>query len=194
MNELKFICPSCGQRLAADHAAVGSTIQCPACEHTLQSPANPAARSTPLASGLRFADAEKTPEPQVGTAPDAPTKTFCTNCGKPVSAGNAFCGACGAATGPARSRALRPAPAAPSSSGLPETLAGGLCYLGFWVTGLVFLVIDKRPFVRFHAAQSIFTFVGLSVLWVVLGQLAGMAVSMQVHSSLRALQANPLQP
>ena len=28
-------------------------------------------------------------------------------------------------------------------------------YLVGWVTGLIFLLIDKRPFVKFHAAQSI---------------------------------------
>jgi uncharacterized membrane protein len=36
-----------------------------------------------------------------------------------------------------------------------------------WVTGIIFLIIDKRPTVRFHAAQSIVVFGGISVLlWI----------------------------
>jgi uncharacterized membrane protein len=37
-------------------------------------------------------------------------------------------------------------------------VAGLLCYLLGWLTGIIFLLIDKRPFVRFHAAQSIVVF------------------------------------
>ena len=47
----------------------------------------------------------------------------------------------------------------PASSGLDSNIAGLLCYLFGWVSGLIFLLIDKRPLVRFHAVQSI----GLSV-------------------------------
>jgi hypothetical protein len=47
-------------------------------------------------------------------------------------------------------------PAAQSpTAGLQENVAGLLCYILGWVTGIIFLLIDKRPFVRFHAAQSI---------------------------------------
>ena len=38
-----------------------------------------------------------------------------------------------------------------------------LCYLLGWLTGIIFLLIDKRPFVRFHAAQSIVIFGALFV-------------------------------
>ena len=38
---------------------------------------------------------------------------------------------------------------------------GLLCYVLGWVTGLIFFFIDKRPFVRFQAAQSIVVFGGL---------------------------------
>ncbi len=47
---------------------------------------------------------------------------------------------------------------------LPESVAGGLCYLFGWASGLVFLFVDRRPFVRFHAAQSIAVFATLSIL------------------------------
>ena len=48
-----------------------------------------------------------------------------------------------------------------SQTGLSENVAGLLCYILGWITGLIFLLIDKRPFVRFHAAQSIVVFLGL---------------------------------
>ena len=38
---------------------------------------------------------------------------------------------------------------------MAEKIAGLLCYVLGWLTGLIFFFIDKRPFVRFHAAQSI---------------------------------------
>jgi uncharacterized membrane protein len=37
-------------------------------------------------------------------------------------------------------------------------VAGLLCYLVGWLSGLVFFLIDKRPTVRFHAMQSIVLF------------------------------------
>jgi uncharacterized membrane protein len=52
---------------------------------------------------------------------------------------------------------------------MEENVAGLLCYVLGWVTGLIFLLIDKRPFVRFHAAQSLVTFGGLHVIHIVLG-------------------------
>ncbi len=46
-----------------------------------------------------------------------------------------------------------------TSSGIQQNLAGLLCYVLGWVTGVVFLVIEKENrFVRFHAVQSIVVF------------------------------------
>jgi len=43
-----------------------------------------------------------------------------------------------------------------SGSGLPENVAGALCYLLGPITGVVFFVIDRqRSSVRFHAVQAI---------------------------------------
>jgi uncharacterized membrane protein len=51
-----------------------------------------------------------------------------------------------------------------SSTGLQPNVAGLLCYLGGWISGIVFLVIEqKNKFVRFHALQSIITFGALTV-------------------------------
>jgi uncharacterized membrane protein len=59
-------------------------------------------------------------------------------------------------------------------SGLPENIAALLSYVLGWITGLVFLLLDKRPYVRFHAAQSIVVFLGLQILQAVLGSIFGM--------------------
>ena len=48
---------------------------------------------------------------------------------------------------------------AKSSTGLTENVAGLLCYVLGWVSGLVFVLIEQESnFVRFHAIQSIYVF------------------------------------
>jgi len=59
-------------------------------------------------------------------------------------------------------------------SGLSENLAALLSYVFGWITGLIFLLLDKRPYVRFHAAQSIVVFLGLHILRAVLAAIFGM--------------------
>ena len=56
---------------------------------------------------------------------------------------------------------------------MKENVAGALCYLVGWITGIIFLLIDKRPFVRFHAAQSIVVFGGLQIISLALGMFFG---------------------
>ena len=61
-------------------------------------------------------------------------------------------------------------PSKKSSTGLDENLAGLLTYVLGFITGIIFLVIEKdSKFVKFHAWQSIITFGGLMVLSIVLG-------------------------
>jgi uncharacterized membrane protein len=49
--------------------------------------------------------------------------------------------------------------------GLEENIEAALCYLGIWVTGLIFYLIDdKNKTIRFHAIQSILVFLPLSIL------------------------------
>ena len=56
-----------------------------------------------------------------------------------------------------------------SSTGLEENVAGFLCYLLGFITGIVFLVVEKKSsFVKFHAMQSTITFLGLFVIMGVL--------------------------
>ena len=57
-----------------------------------------------------------------------------------------------------------------SMTGLEPNVAGLLCYLGAWITGIIFLILEqKNRFVRFHALQSIIVFGTLMVAAVLLG-------------------------
>ncbi len=59
---------------------------------------------------------------------------------------------------------------AKSSLGLEENVAGLLCYVVEFITGIVFLALEKESaFVRFHAVQSTITFGGFFVLSLILG-------------------------
>jgi uncharacterized membrane protein len=101
---------------------------------------------------------------------------YCKACGTEVGTA-AFCPKCGASQnvaaapgGAASVGAVPPAAPAPvTSEGLAENVAGLLCYVLGWVTGIIFILIDKRPFVRFHAAQSIVVFGALTLLRIGLG-------------------------
>ena len=57
-----------------------------------------------------------------------------------------------------------------SSTGLDENVAGLLCYVLGWVSGLVFVLLEQESkFVRFHAIQSIYVFGTINVALIVLG-------------------------
>lgn len=59
---------------------------------------------------------------------------------------------------------------AKTSTGLEENVAGLLCYVVGWITGLIFIIIEKdNKFVRFHAMQSIIVFGILTVARIILG-------------------------
>jgi len=59
---------------------------------------------------------------------------------------------------------------AKSSLGLEENIAGLLCYLLGFITGIIFLVLEKESsFVKFHALQSTIAFGGLFIVSLVLG-------------------------
>jgi uncharacterized membrane protein len=84
---------------------------------------------------------------------------FCESCGSNVQ--GQFCESCGHRVG-------APVTGAPATAagGLTDNVAGLLCYILGFITGIIFLVLEpynKSKFVRFHAFQSIF----LSVVWVV---------------------------
>ena len=57
-----------------------------------------------------------------------------------------------------------------SSMNLEENIASMLCYVLTWLTGLIFYFMEKEnKTVRFHAMQSILTFLPLTILGYVLG-------------------------
>jgi uncharacterized membrane protein len=91
----------------------------------------------------------------------------CQKCGNAIPADARFCNKCGqeqpaAAWQPAQDR-----------TGLSENGAACLSYVLGWITGIIFYLIDKRPYVRFHAAQSIVTFAGLHIIRSVIAGIFG---------------------
>ena len=57
-----------------------------------------------------------------------------------------------------------------TSTGLTENVAGLLCYVLGWVSGIVFILIEQEnKFVRFHAIQSICVFGVLTLASIILG-------------------------
>src|SRR6516162_449110 len=101
----------------------------------------------------------------------------CTKCGADVPADAQFCQKCGQAqvAAPPNPGWRPPAPPyQPATSGLSENAAATLSYVLGWLTGIIFYLIDRRPYVRFHAAQSIVTFGGLHVVRAMIGALFGL--------------------
>jgi uncharacterized membrane protein len=116
---------------------------------------------------------------------------FCANCGSSVD--GRFCQKCGAPVG-----VPGPAPAAPGptpgvspvpqpsgpvvapSVGMTDNMAGALCYLFGFITGILFLVLapyNQDRNIRFHAFQSIF----LSIAWVALEIVAAIVSAVLIH-------------
>lgn len=62
--------------------------------------------------------------------------------------------------------------------GLEQNVAGLLCYVLGWLTGIIFFVLEKEnKFVRFHAMQSIITFGAITVFFIVLSIIQGILLS-----------------
>jgi len=115
---------------------------------------------------------------------------FCANCGAEVS--GRYCQKCGTALGapppgptpgaapgatPGATPGPNPADVQPvmpplpppqiGTVGMTDNLAGALCYLFGFITGILFLVLapyNQNRNIRFHAFQSIF----LNIVWVIL--------------------------
>ena len=95
---------------------------------------------------------------------------FCKACGQDIGSAN-FCPKCGASQSASAPVSPAAAPVVVSTDGVQENVAGLLCYLPVvgWVIALVFFLIDRRPFVKFHAVQSLALHVALIVLYAALG-------------------------
>jgi len=52
-----------------------------------------------------------------------------------------------------------------TSLGIPENIEGLLAYLFGWLTGIIFYLLERKSkFVRFHAMQSLITFLALTLI------------------------------
>jgi uncharacterized membrane protein len=59
---------------------------------------------------------------------------------------------------------------AKTSMNMEENIASMLCYIGAWITGIIFIAVEKEnKTVRFHAWQSFMTFLPLMIVAVVIG-------------------------
>ena len=104
---------------------------------------------------------------------------FCANCGANVT--GRFCQQCGATVGdpagatpppPGANPAVNPLPppGVSASIGMTDNMAGALCYLLGFITGILFLVLapyNQNREIRFHAFQSIFLNIAWVVLWII---------------------------
>jgi uncharacterized membrane protein/ribosomal protein L40E len=85
----------------------------------------------------------------------------CAKCGTKNAEGTKYCQSCGSM--------LDTSKVAGSTTSLEPNVAGLLCYVLGWITGLVFILIEKEnKFVRFHAMQSIVVFGAWNVLAIIL--------------------------
>jgi len=93
---------------------------------------------------------------------EAPKPTgVCAKCGTKNAEGTKYCQNCGSMLDVQAPKVVG------STTSLEPNVAGLLCYVLGWITGLVFILIEKEnKFVRFHAMQSIVTFGAFSVLWI----------------------------
>src|SRR5215470_14788329 len=77
--------------------------------------------------------------------------------------------------------ASAPTPTPAASTGMSNNVAGLLCYILGFITGIIFLVIEpykNDKFVRFHAFQSIFfSLVSMVISWVLGAVVVGMLFS-----------------
>jgi uncharacterized membrane protein len=69
-----------------------------------------------------------------------------------------------------------------TSTGMQANVAGLLCYVLGWLTGLIFFLIEKEnKFVRFHALQSMITFGALFVLHIAIGVFIGIFAAIHIY-------------
>jgi uncharacterized membrane protein len=130
---------------------------------------------------------------------------FCANCGAAVD--GRFCQKCGAPVAPGATpppgtgvnpAAVNPVPppVVVSSVSMNDNMAGALCYLFGFITGILFLVLspyNQNRTIRFHAFQSIFLNIAWFVTWIVITIIMipfhyipflGLFISVVLHSAL----------
>ncbi|MEK7595202.1 MAG: DUF4870 domain-containing protein [Patescibacteria group bacterium] len=84
-------------------------------------------------------------------------------------------------------QANTPPPQPQQSGSLSPNVAGALCYSLGAITGVVFLLISQDKTVKFHALQSIFTFLGLFVVSIAVSVVPGIGNLLSPLVSLASL-------
>ncbi len=75
-----------------------------------------------------------------------------------------------------------------TSTGMDENLEALLTYVLGWITGIVFLLAEKKSkFVKFHALQSTITFGSISILLIVFGFIPVLGVLIDVLIDIAAV-------
>ncbi len=65
-----------------------------------------------------------------------------------------------------------------TASGLEPNIAGLLCYVLWWLSGLIFFLVEKdNKFIRFHAIQSMVAFGSVTVILILIGILRAVLVA-----------------
>jgi uncharacterized membrane protein len=112
---------------------------------------------------------------------------FCVKCGASLSAGAAFCGACGSPVSTAPPAGSAPTndthSSAPFDRPIPSNGAAALAYLVGFITGIIFLVIEpykRDSYVRFHAFQSILVSVVAVIVFTLLRAITGALVAVRL--------------
>ena len=100
---------------------------------------------------------------------------FCSKCGTENPDQAKSCSECGAGLAVAATPTEGASkPESESSTGMSANVAGLLCYVVGWITGIVFVVWEKKStFVKFHAWQSIMVFGVLMAAHLILGTILG---------------------
>ncbi len=94
-----------------------------------------------------------------------PDERFCSECGEVVSRSAQECEHCRASLSPSGPPSTRQ-----SGTGLDPNAAAALSYLLTWITGIIFLLVEKHSeYVRFHAKQSIAFGVAVVAVWIGFG-------------------------
>lgn len=165
MSDLTFSCPHCKQSLEIPEEMLGRTVECPACNGSIQLP-EPEPSPAP-------APPPPEPEPQL---PPSPETRDCPYCGEEVLAKAKKCKHCGEFF----DGSSRPAPSAPQKKSMEsekkiwEGHPSGLYYLGNWIGGILFLplfgiglifiiyaILDQRTRVFTHTTRKVMAKVGI---------------------------------
>jgi uncharacterized membrane protein len=101
-------------------------------------------------------------------------KYFCEECGTEMDLSiSDICPVCAKKAGPSKAGTSKVSATESyhdkATFGLDENVASALCYVLGWLTGIIFILVEKdNKVVRFHAMQSILTFISLGILgWIV---------------------------